>query len=91
MFQYKGNNISVSSAFFNSKSANNNKNLELLNQVLNTKINIGTELTFKDSDFWIILGDLNFKVDLEYEATRALIDKKMIHLLLSIMINLKRI
>ena len=46
MFQYKGNNISVSSAFFNSKSANNNKNLELLNQVLNTKINIGNELTF---------------------------------------------
>ena len=75
VFQYKGNNISVSSAFFDSKSANNNKNLELLNQVLNTKINIGNELTFKDSDFWIILGDLNFKVDLEYEATRALIDK----------------
>ena len=75
VFQYKGNNISVSSTFFNSKSENSNKNLELLNQVLNTKINIGNELTFKESDFWIILGDLNFKVELEYEAIIELIKK----------------
>ena len=75
VFQYKGNNISVSSTFLNSKCQKNNKNLDQLNQILNTKINIGNELTFKDSDFWIILGDLNFKVELEYEAVLALIEK----------------
>ena len=70
--------MSVSSVFLNSKSNNNNKRLQILKQILNTRINFGTKDgigTLKDSKFFILLGDFNFRVELDYEPVKALISK----------------
>ena len=77
-FEYNGCNMSVSSVFLNSKSNNNNKRLQILKQILNTRINFGTKDgigTLKDSKFFILLGDFNFRVELDYEPVKALISK----------------
>ena len=76
-FDYNGWYISVASAHFNSNQHNNNYRLEHLKELLNTKINSGLdhEICFKENNFWIILGDTNFRVELDYESVMALIDK----------------
>ena len=85
IFEYNGNNIATSSVFLNSKNKLNNKNLEKLNDILNTEINIETnnKLAFKDIDYWMIFGDFNFKVDLDYEPVMELIKKNNAHYLLN--------
>ena len=77
-FDYNGWFISVASAYFNSNFHNNNFRLQHLKQLLNTKINSGLDhdVTFKENNFWIILGDFNFRVELDYEPVKALIEKK---------------
>ena len=42
------------------------------------------EYTFKDIDFWIILGDLNFRIDLTYEDAITLIKQKKYDILYSL-------
>ena len=42
------------------------------------------EYTFKDIDFWIILGDLNFRIDLSYEDAISLIKDKKYDVLYSL-------
>ena len=76
-FDYNGWYISVASAYFNSSLHNNNYRLQHLKELLNTKINSGLdhEICFKENNFWIILGDLNFRVELDYEPVMALIGK----------------
>ena len=76
-FDYNGWFISVASAYFNSNQFNNNYRLQHLKQLLNIKINSGLDhdVTFKENNFWIILGDLNFRVELDYEPVKALIEK----------------
>ena len=77
-FNYNRYIISLASAYFNSNQNNNNYRLQHLKELLNTKINSGLEngILFKESNFWIILGDLNFRIDLDYEPVMALIEKK---------------
>ena len=85
IFEYNGYNIAASSVFFNSKNKFNNKNLEKLNQLLNTEINIemNNKLAFKDIDYWMIFGDFNFKIDLDYEPVLELIKKNNINYILN--------
>ena len=84
-FQYKGKNISISSSYFNSNIHNNNYRLKQLKNLLNTKINLGLdgEISFKDSNYWIILGDLNFRVEMDYEPIMALIEKNNLYEILN--------
>ena len=51
-------------------SQNNNTSQKLEN--LNTN---SESLLFKDSDIWIIFGDLNFRIDMEYEEFSEFIKK----------------
>ena len=76
-FEYNKKYISLASAYFNSNLYNNNYRLKQLKQVLNSRINIGADdqLLFKESNYWIISGDLNFRNDLEYEPVIGLIQK----------------
>ena len=80
-FKYNGNYLSIASAYFNSNIFNNNYRLKLLKQLLNTKINVGMngEFAFKESQYWIILGDLNFRVELDYDPVIGLISKNNSH------------
>ena len=84
-FDYNGWYISVASAYFNSNLHNNNYRLQHLKQLLNTKINSGLDhdVTFKENNFWIILGDLNFRVELDYEPVMALIEKNNTNFILN--------
>ena len=77
-FSYNKSLISFASAYFNSNKNNNNYRLQHLKELLNTKINSGSEngIAFKESNFWIILGGFNFRIELDYEPVMALIEKK---------------
>ena len=70
--------ISFGSGHFEAGQSKNEDRISTLIQLLNKSININdVEFTFKDVDFWIILGDLNFRIDLSYEDAISLIkDKK---------------
>ena len=70
--------ISFGSGHFEAGQSKNEDRISTLIQLLNKSININdVEFTFKDIDFWIILGDLNFRIDLSYEDAISLIkDKK---------------
>ena len=84
-FDYNGWFISVASAYFNSNFHNNNFRLQHLKQLLNTKINSGLDhdVTFKENNFWIIVGDFNFRVELDYEPVMALIEKNNTNFILN--------
>ena len=70
--------ISFGSGHFEAGQSKNEDRIDTLIQLLNKNINYGNIVyTFKDIDFWIILGDLNFRIDLSYEDAISLIkDKK---------------
>ena len=69
--------ISFGSGHFEAGQSKNEDRINTLFQLLNKNINLnGIELTFKDIDFWIILGDLNFRIDLSYEDAITLIKEK---------------
>jgi inositol-1,4,5-trisphosphate 5-phosphatase len=70
--------ISFGSGHFEAGQSKNEDRISTLIQLLNKSVNINdVEFTFKDIDFWIILGDLNFRIDLSYEDAISLIkDKK---------------
>ena len=65
----KSNYISPSSIL--NQNSLNNTNLPK-NENINT---VNNSLSFKDSDIWILFGDLNFRVDMEYEEFSAFIKK----------------
>ena len=75
-----GNYISFGSGHFEAGQSKNEERIETLKQLLNKEINIYTSYeyatTFKDIEYWIILGDLNFRIDLSYEDAFALIQEK---------------
>jgi len=75
-----GNYISFGSGHFEAGQSKNEERIETLKQLLNKEINIYTSYeyatTFKDIEYWIILGDLNFRIDLSYEDAYALIQEK---------------
>ena len=69
-FQYKGKIFSIASG--------NKLKIQTLIEILNKDINIESQIfnKFKDSDFWIILGDFDFSLDLSYEYAISLIQDK---------------
>ena len=75
-----GNYISFGSGHFEAGQSKNEERIETLKQLLNKEINIYTNYeystTFKDIEYWIILGDLNFRINLSFEDAFALIQEK---------------
>ena len=77
--------ISFGSGHFEAGQSKNEDRISTLIQLLNKDININEEeLNFKDIDFWIILGDLNFRIDLSYEDAIILIKDKKYDVLYSL-------
>ena len=50
--------------------------IDTLKQILDTKINNYSEQKFKNSDYWIVLGDLNFRIDTSFETAFEMIKSK---------------
>ena len=79
------NLISFGSGHFEAGQSKNEDRINTLIQLLNKSINVNDmEYTFKDIDFWIILGDLNFRIDLTYEDAITLIKQKKYDILYSL-------
>ena len=80
------NLISFGSGHFEAGQSKNEERIDTLNQLLNKPININNNdyLTFKDVEYWIILGDLNFRIDLNYEDAYVLIREKKYNVLYSL-------
>ena len=79
------NYISFGSGHFEAGQSKNEDRIDTLNQMLNKPINFNNDfLTFKDVEYWIILGDLNFRIDLNYEDAYALIREQKYDVLYSL-------
>ena len=77
--------ISFGSGHFEAGQSKNEDRINTLIQLLNKGINIDdVEFAFKDIDFWIILGDLNFRIDLSYDDAITLIKEKKYDILYSL-------
>ena len=77
--------ISFGSGHFEAGQSKNEDRISTLIQLLNKSVNINdVEFSFKDIDFWIILGDLNFRIDLSYEDAISLIKDKKYDVLYSL-------
>ena len=73
------NLLSFGSGHFEAGQSKNADRIDTLNMLLNKPINVGDYngyLTFKDVENWIILGDLNFRIELSYEDAIFLIKEK---------------
>ena len=78
-FKYFDKSFSIVSAKFNYGVTENKKRLEALKLLLKEEINVGKEkdVKLKDSDFWIILGALNFRNEnMNYDDSICLIQEK---------------
>ena len=77
-FQIFDKILSIGSGHFEAGKGKNDTRIMTLNQILNKSINIQEDefITFKDADYWIILGDLNFRIDLSYEDAISCIQEK---------------
>ena len=82
--QYQDNYIVAGSGHLEAGEENNKKRMENLKELLNTKINLGDNkiYNFKDIDFWIFLGDANFRLEMDYKDVIGLIEKKNLNYLL---------
>jgi hypothetical protein len=79
--QYYDNYISAASGHFQAGEENNKTRIENLNQLLNTEINY-KKMNFKDIDFWIFLGDANFRIEMDYKDVLGLIEKNNLNYIL---------
>ena len=70
--------ISIGSGHFEAGKGKNNERINTLTQLLNKPLNIQEDdsKTFKEADYWIILGDLNFRIELSYEDAISYIQEK---------------
>ena len=77
-FKYKDKIFSIASGHLESGLNKNEKRIQTLKEILNKEITVESKVfnKFKDSDFWIILGDLNFRIKLSYEQAISLIQDK---------------
>ena len=77
--------ISFGSGHFEAGQSKNEDRIDTLIQLLNKTVNVNeVEYSFKDIDIWIILGDLNFRIDLSYEDAISLIKEKKYDVLYSL-------
>ena len=70
---------SIGSGHFEAGESKNDERIKTLIQLLNKPIKLVENqlITFKDADYWIILGDVNFRIDLSYgEVIKAIKEKK---------------
>ena len=77
-FKYMDNIFSIANCHFASGLEKNDKRIKTLKGILNKDIRIDANKfqKFKEADFWIIQGDLNFRIDLSYEEAMSYILKK---------------
>ena len=70
--------LSIGSGHFEAGKAKNNERINTLVQILNKPLNIpeDEQKTFKEADYWVILGDLNFRIELSYEDAISHIQDK---------------
>ena len=77
-FEYMDNIFSVSGGHFQSGVKINDKSIETLKEMLDEDISEDShqKKKFKEADFWIILGDFNFRINLSYNEVMSLILEK---------------
>jgi len=70
--------LSIASGHFEAGQGKNKERIDTLIQILNKNINIQEDeyISFKEADYWIILGDLNFRIELSYEDAISCIQEK---------------
>ena len=70
--------FSIGSGHFEAGKGKNKERIDTLIQILNKNINIQEDefISFKEVDYWIILGDLNFRIELSYEDAISCIQEK---------------
>ena len=70
--------ISFGSGHFEAGQSKNEERINTLIQLLNKPIKINEEesITFKNTDYCIILGDLNFRIEITYEKAISYIEEK---------------
>ena len=70
--------ISFGSGHFEAGKGKNEERINTLIELLNKPIKINEEelITFKNTDYWIILGDLNFRIETTYEKAITYIEEK---------------
>ena len=77
-FQCYNKIISIGTGHFEAGKSKNTERINTLIQLLNKPLNIQEDeiITFKDVNYWIILGDLNFRIELSYEDAIKFIQEK---------------
>ena len=70
--------LSIGSGHLEAGQGKNKERIDTLIRILNKNINIQEDefISFKDTDYWIILGDLNFRIELSYEDAISCIQEK---------------
>ena len=75
--RYKKNYIiSFAVGHFEAGQDSNEERIDTLMKILDANINNYNENKFRNSDFWIILGDLNFRIDSSFEEVYRMIQFK---------------
>ena len=77
-FKYNDKIFSIASGHSESGFNENEIRIQTLKEILIKEITVESKIfnRFKDSDFWIILGDLNFRLNLSFEEAISLIQDK---------------
>ncbi len=75
-FKINDTYFGICSAHLHGKKNENDKRLEELKLILNSKIKGKNETKFNENDVFFILGDLNFKVRSEREVVNKIIQDK---------------
>ena len=65
--KYMNNILSFAVAHLEAGKNKNQERIDTLKQILDTSINNYSDFKFRNSDYWIILGDLNFRIDTSFE------------------------
>ena len=74
--------IAFCSGHYTAGHSKNKERLKILDQVLKTEIKYNNIITlFQDFDMWFIFGDLNFRINYDYETTMNLIKQNSINIL----------
>ena len=74
--KYMNNIISFAIAHLEAGKSNCQERIDTLKQILDTKINNYSDFRFRNSDYWIILGDLNFRIETSFEMAIKKIQNK---------------
>ena len=74
--KYMNNILSFAVAHLEAGKNNNQERIDTLKQILDTSINNYSDFKFRNSDYWIILGDLNFRIETSFEIAFTKIRNK---------------